>query len=521
MLRWLRAAAWGLSFGLAAATASAGEIEWRAVSRGGTADTTPVVTLEAPVRRSARPEPAGTAHAVLGAPVRPVSFRVGEQERRDPVVRAQNDELPRPMPLAPEPSTGKPAPTFKAPPPTPVPQPALPLFGPGQGCLPGPDCGNTCQPFADDDDCASRSLWWVSADYLMWWMKGNNLPALVTTGSPADDFPGALWQPRTFTLFGGEYVDTDTRSGGRFQFGRWLGEGRCLGLDGAFFFLGQRAVNFTAGSGGDPALFRPFLNPGVAVVDVNGTPQAIAIPPTHDAQPVAFPGIIAGAVNVNLSSRLWGAEANLRTRLCDCPCWYLDLIGGFRFLGLDENLDITETLTRIDLDPPVGILVNDRFETRNRFYAAQVGLEGEWRRGPWFVNLKGKLALGNVHQTVYIQGDTTVNDPLAGGLQTSPGGLLTAPTNIGRYDRNRFAVLPEVGINLGYHLTEGLRIFLGYNVLYLSNVVRPENTIDFVVNPTFLPAAGVPPTGPARPAFAFKDTDFWAQGVNFGLELRW
>jgi putative beta barrel porin BBP7 len=29
-----------------------------------------------------------------------------------------------------------------------------------------------------------------------------------------------------------------------------------------------------------------------------------------------------------------------------------------------------------------------------------------------------------------------------------------------------------------------------------------------------------PPVGPIRPAFTSKDTDFWAQGVNFGLELR-
>jgi hypothetical protein len=44
------------------------------------------------------------------------------------------------------------------------------------------------------------------------------------------------------------------------------------------------------------------------------------------------------------------------------------------------------------------------------------------------------------------------------------------------------------------------------------------------INPTQVPACtGVPSTtviGAPRPAPLFNTTDFWAQGVNFGLELR-
>jgi hypothetical protein len=41
------------------------------------------------------------------------------------------------------------------------------------------------------------------------------------------------------------------------------------------------------------------------------------------------------------------------------------------------------------------------------------------------------------------------------------------------------------------------------------------------VNPallTFPPAAN---PIPASPAFAFNETDFWAQGINVGGEYRW
>jgi hypothetical protein len=41
-----------------------------------------------------------------------------------------------------------------------------------------------------------------------------------------------------------------------------------------------------------------------------------------------------------------------------------------------------------------------------------------------------------------------------------------------------------------------------------------------VINPAFL---GLPGANPAiaRPAFAFNGSDFWAQGLNLGMEFRY
>ena len=56
-----------------------------------------------------------------------------------------------------------------------------------------------------------------------------------------------------------------------------------------------------------------------------------------------------------------------------------------------------------------------------------------------------------------------------------------------------------------------------------NDVVRPGNQIDRVVNPNIVPTdqdfgvAG----GPRRPAPLFNSSDFWAQGVNFGLHFRY
>jgi Putative beta barrel porin-7 (BBP7) len=103
------------------------------------------------------------------------------------------------------------------------------------------------------------------------------------------------------------------------------------------------------------------------------------------------------------------------------------------------------------------------------------------------------------------------------------GGLLALSSNIGRYNHDSFAVVPEAGFSVGYPVTRSVRVYAGYRFLYLSEAVRPGDQIDRVVNPTLLPTTQ-PTTGligPARPNFVFKETDFWAQGIHCGLEFRY
>ncbi|HET7719587.1 MAG TPA: BBP7 family outer membrane beta-barrel protein, partial [Acidimicrobiales bacterium] len=63
----------------------------------------------------------------------------------------------------------------------------------------------------------------------------------------------------------------------------------------------------------------------------------------------------------------------------------------------------------------------------------------------------------------------------------------------------------------------------GYTVLYWSSVVRPGDQVDLLVNASQIPSNLLPTglVGPARPAVLFRDTDFWAQGVNLSLEVRY
>ena len=368
--------------------------------------------------------------------------------------------------------------------------------------------GECC--FPHPEPCGPDGRFWVSAEYLLWWIKDGHVPPLLTAGTPQS--AGILGRPGTQVLFGGNGIDQDAFSGGRFTAGLWLDCDRTVGIEGSYFFLASRSADFAAAGSAAPGsqvLARPFFNP------VTGA---------QDSQLVSFPGLVSGAFTASLRSDLQGAELNGLCNVC-CGCnSRLDLLGGFRFLDLGESLDIGESLAVVPTAPLIGgtaFNLFDRFETRNRFYGGQVGARAELRRGPLFMNMTAKVALGATDEVVRIDGATVITS--RGGATTAmPGGLLALPTNIGRFSQSRFAVVPEVGVNVGYQLAEKVRVFAGYTFLYWSDVVRPGNQIDPVVNPTQLPltrpAGGL--IGAARPTPFLERTDFWAQGVNFGVEFR-
>jgi hypothetical protein len=351
---------------------------------------------------------------------------------------------------------------------------------------------------------------WARAEYLLWWVRHGHTPALVTA-SPAGtprEAAGVFGQNNTIVLFGGD-IAYNTFSGGRFTAGFAIPGMSNVGLESTYFFLGQRSVSFAAGSNGSPILARPVIN----VLTGNVEPQL-----------VAFPGVVVGAVGVSSSSRLWGVEGNARHRLlCGCN-GYLDVLAGFRYLELDEDLQVTENLVRLDPagGPGTGILLFDSFSTKNQFYGGQLGVDGEFRRNRFFVGGTVKLALGVMHEQVSVNGNTVFLVPGLAPI-SGTGGLLALPSNIGTRSSNQFAFVPEVGLRLGYNVTDHVRVFVGYNFLWASNVVRPGNQIDPVINRSQQPTAFGPGTliGPARPLPLFQHTDYWAQGVSFGVEIRY
>jgi hypothetical protein len=174
--------------------------------------------------------------------------------------------------------------------------------------------------------------------------------------------------------------------------------------------------------------------------------------------------------------------------------------------------------------------VADVFETTNRFYGAQAGVKAEYVRDRWFVEGSAKVALGVMRQSLDVAGTLFTNDfNDLGDPQTFVGGVFAQPTNIGHHRRDRFAVVPEVGLKLGYRLTSWASLFVGYTFLYASAAARPGEQIDRSVNttqavafqPPQTPAPPVALVGPAGPAVRFRDSEFWAQGLSVGVSFSY
>jgi hypothetical protein len=412
------------------------------------------------------------------------------------------------LPSAPQPPGMDPGAVANSNQPAILPGQCSPTAGPccGNGQAPSQACGEKYQAW--EPGCGPEARFWVGADYMLWWMRSPAVPVLVTTG-PASS-AGILGQQGTTVLAGGSNVNQGAFSGLRLGAGCWLDELQTVGIEGNWFTLGSRSWSFTAGNNGDPGaavIARPFFN---------------ALSNSEDSELVAVGGLLAGTVLVNESSRLDGWEANGLFNLC-CSCnTRFDLLVGFRSLELNDGLTILEDLTVLPSVPGLGgnhFQVADEFHTRSTLYAGQLGARLSYQYGSWDTNLTGKVALGSNHEEVAINGFTGLT-PAGGATTVLSGGLLALPSNIGSYSRDVFAVVPEVGLSLGYWLTNTIHIGAGYSFLYWSNVVRAGDQIDRVVNPLQVPALQGAASSATRPAFTFNGTDFWAHGLTCSLEFR-
>jgi len=393
------------------------------------------------------------------------------------------------------------------------------------------------QPASSDMPDTSRQSgpsFWVTTDYLLWFVKpdANRVPLVTTSPYNPNTYvpgvspvPGALTNPSTTVLFGGNgnNINYGTFSGLRLQGGMVLDPDGMFGVEAGGFLLEKKSSNYSTQSDptGQPFLGRPVIG------SISQTEGTYAISFANDAGNLG--GGQSGSISINSSTRLWGTEAN--TTACMYSQGGLKMTGllGARYVNLDESLGITDSSTPIGQPAfftgnpvPVGdtVVLQDHFRTNNNFFGGQVGTRVCYCQDNFDVSLSGKCALGDNMERLSINGSTTV--PCAG--QVAPGGLLAQPSNIGVYHRNEFCVVPEVGANLGYQLTNWMRFQVGYSFLFMSSVMRPDGAIDRVVDQSQVPSSpfysssGLAGT---RPVPLFNQDSFFAHGVNFGLQLSY
>jgi hypothetical protein len=376
---------------------------------------------------------------------------------------------------------------------------ALLLFGAGIA-----SAQTAAPPATSSPPAAEAGRFSISAEALVWWFKDSPAPVPLVTD-------GLVGQPNTKTFLGGEDLDTGANPGFRFSAGyafteRW-------GVESSFFYIPSSSTSksvSSTGQIGSTDLIVPFID--ATTGRENGTE-------------ISFSPLYRGSATETLSNSLMGVDLNAVYALSPAGPWRVDLLGGFRWLRLHETYTLTTSSPFIPPFPQDIWNTTDEFDTINNFYGAQAGVRARFDWKGFFTSATVKFGMGAMVQSATISGSLVTNDYTNfGPTQTFPGGYFALPTNIGNYSRTVFAVVPEIGLNLGYQITSWLSVFAGYTFLYTNNVLRPGNQINRTINTsqttsyTEDPAARL--QGPAQPTFKFNSSDFWAQGVNVGLAFR-
>ncbi|QEG42243.1 BBP7 family outer membrane beta-barrel protein [Roseimaritima ulvae] len=356
--------------------------------------------------------------------------------------------------------------------------------------------------------------YWGRVDYLYWWFDGAHAPPLVTSSDAGTDRAdaGILGLATTSLLLGNETIGDSGSSGGRVEFGRWFPSRGNLGWHVAYMGVGDVEEHATYDSDSIAILARPFYSVEPGVTGPN-------------AELVALPGELEGSASVLHSTSLDGFEFMFRQMLASGPKRRLQVVAGYQTNSLDDDLSIRDFKRVIGGGSGLAIgttlTENDSFESENQFHGAALGVLASTRNCRWTMDLGMQLAFGTNRGKVSIDGSTTSSVPVAGAansVETTPGGLLALGTNLGSYEKDSFAVIPQVHLGLGYDWNSRLRLLFGYRFLYWSQVARAAEQIDPSLNLSQLDAAGL--SGEPRPRFDMRLTDFWAQGVNAGLEYR-
>ena len=339
-------------------------------------------------------------------------------------------------------------------------------------------------------------------EYLLWWMKDSPTPVPLVNESP---------NANAKTLLGGDEIDTGHTSGMRFSVDYWFNPERTLGVELGGFYLPTTTEQTSVSSSGAPGsanLVVPFVDP--TLPGANFTPLSLA-------------GSFSGSATEKLTTKFWGIEASMVTALSTRESWRLELLGGFRYLRLGEKYTFSSSSPDLPGGPTSVFQTQDVFDAGNDFYGGQVGVRARFQDARWFADATLKLALGAMNQSVDVAGSLLTNQFTAPAVQSFAGGYFAQPTNIGSHSRTVFAVIPEVGLNVGFRITNWASVFLGYSFLYVSNVARPGNQVDRSINPTQSASFGGPIpktlTGAASPAFKFNGSDFWAHGLNAGVGI--
>jgi hypothetical protein len=436
-------------------------------------------------------------------------------------------------------------------PPPPMLGSAVPPPG-AAGCLPA---APTLPPEAFYDNTGGN-LVYTGADYLLWKVRGFKLPSTVTavpvgliavdvsdlfTADPA--VPGVPGQQVTGFVpisinsqgqFSQVSSDPGFMNGARITLGTWTDPTHAFGIEASAIILERGIDNQVVTTANQSNQF--ILNTGLQRT------VFLVQPPAEPTVLRTFGVFVnretAGSIGLTTATSLYGGEVNLRGVGMKIGNFDFGTLAGVRYVMFKDEVSAfnnvrffqpagippTQADATASLSRDLTFTTVDRVRIWNNFVGPQVGFDMDAKFASFFINARLKGAVGPVFQTGKVSSSTTVvnNDvgrPSPAGL-ASAGGLLSGPGDAGEHNRTRYGFVPEVNLKVGYQVLNGLRIYAGYDGIYLGHMARAGvSTTTNSLTTTVTTPGGTNMSGASQPAFRLAEQDAWVQGLSMGFEL--
>ena len=379
--------------------------------------------------------------------------------------------------------------------------------------------GNAYTPPLEDPDRKETDpiRWHLTIEPIIIFHKGIKLPVTATSGdSTLDPVTGALGEPTTTILHGGQAYGGGAFLGGQFRLGYMVLDQDRFFVDASYFISESRTKFYDANSNatGSPVLTRPFFNPTAN---------------SQDADPRAFPNILSGSLHDETRTEYQGGQANFKWNFTQNGRGNgqdLFFVAGPRWFRLDEYFHTFDSTTELPAGTGSTFILVDHVDTSNTFFGVHLGPEWHvhWDNFSADVSIKG--VFGSMHQRATLAGLTQLTDT-SSAITGTPGtvlvdrtqGFYVQPSNGGSIARDRFTWGPEFGLNLAYMINDNVKLGIGYNFFYIDKVIRPGDQIDTTINIQPLFAGGG--FGVARPLPQFRETNWVTQTINFSIEVMY
>jgi hypothetical protein len=261
-------------------------------------------------------------------------------------------------------------------------------------------CDGSCDG-ACDGGCKTRSRLtkmmsgkcpdlWLQAETLLWFPQGRTTIPLVAVAPAGED--AVLTNPNAVVV--GSESGNNLSPGIRLDFGKYFGDGN-FGIGGRFWMLSEDDDSYAlAGDGTTQTIARPYFDTFL------GIENAVRIGSEQGGND-DFTGSVSGQESLQIVA----AEAYARLNLGRGREYHTDLLGGYSYFSIDNDLSIRST--SIDNENGGVTTFRDSFDVTNDFHGGQIGAETILSRGRWVARSLTKVHLGNMNQQVAIDGDAT------------------------------------------------------------------------------------------------------------------